>query len=71
MRKKQYFTITRVCREDLAEIFGEKANELSNDEMEWLASKMADDYIEQLYWTQIEILGQYAIDRMEERKGTK
>lgn len=48
------FPITSVSREDVAEVIGEKkAEALSDERMELLARKMADDYIEQLFWDQI------------------
>jgi hypothetical protein len=57
MTDNDFFKITSVHRDDVASILGDKAYTLTDDEMGWLARKMADDYIEQLFWTQIEYLG--------------
>jgi hypothetical protein len=64
-----FFIIARVSREDVASVFAnqgddenvetiveERARNLSSDDMIWLARKMGDDYINQLYWEQIRIL---------------
>jgi len=55
---KDEFPITSVCREDL-EAKGFDVSEVDDDTMERLASKMADDYCEQLFWTSMEIIAEY------------
>lgn len=52
-----YFPITSVCRDDLEEK-GFDTSEVSDETMRRLASKMADDYLEQLYWISLEILAE-------------
>ena len=58
----KYFVITRLHKEDLRGLFkdNEKAlkiiDELGDADMEHLAEKMADDYLEQLYWSSLKTL---------------
>ena len=54
---KDYFVITRVHRDDLDGI-GFDVSEVTDCTMERLASKMANDYLEQLYWIQLPILAE-------------
>ncbi len=56
--KKEFFPITSVSRDDL-EAKGFDASNVDDATMELLASKMADDYLEQLYWISMEILAEY------------
>ena len=49
------FNITSVCREDL-EGLGFNTNRVTDSTMESLASKLANDYCEQLFWSSLEIL---------------
>lgn len=53
--KKDSFPITSVSREDL-EALGYDTENISDDTMESLASKLADDYCEQLFWTSLDII---------------
>lgn len=53
------FPITSVTREDLAQK-GFDTREVSDETMERLASKMADDYIDQLFWISLDILAEDA-----------
>lgn len=39
-----------------------KVMKLTDSQMERLASKLANDYCEQLYWSSLEILGDYIIN---------
>ena len=55
---KESFIITQVSREDLEEI-GYDTSEVSDDTMERLASKLGDDYCEQLFWTSLDIMAEY------------
>jgi len=55
---QESFNITSIHRDDVAAVFGKKAQKLSDDEMEWLARKMADDYCNQLFWHQIKYIGE-------------
>lgn len=52
------FIITAVSREDLEEK-GFDTSEVSDEQMGILASKMADDYLEQLYWISLVITAEY------------
>lgn len=55
---KESFIITQVSREDL-ETIGYDTSEVSDDTMERLASKLGDDYCEQLFWTSLDIMAEY------------
>ena len=65
------FVITSVCRTDVIQAFEEKgktkareiARCLTNDEMEWVARKMADDYCDQLFWQSLRIMVEAIIER--------
>ena len=61
MKNKEFFKITNIHREDLANIIGEKAYKFSDADMELLASKMADDYLNQLYWESMETIAEFLI----------
>lgn len=50
-----YFPITSVHRNDL-ENAGFDINSITDVDMDLLASKMADDYCEQLFWDSMEII---------------
>ena len=55
---KETFIVTQVSREDL-EAIGYDTSEVSDDTMERLASKLGDDYCEQLFWTSLDIMAEY------------
>lgn len=54
---KSDFPITSVSREDLEEK-GFDVSKVDDATMERLASKMADDYCEQMFWTSMEIIAE-------------
>lgn len=54
---KESFVITSVSREDLKAL-GYDTSEVSDEKMEYLAKKMANDYCEQLFWTSLDILAE-------------
>ena len=56
-KKKEFFEITSVSREDL-ESAGFDASNVDDDTMTELAEEMADDYLEQLFWTSLKILAE-------------
>jgi len=56
--RKESFPITSVSREDL-DAKGFDTSEVDDATMERLASKMADDYCEQLFWSSMEIIAEY------------
>lgn len=62
---KEMFPITYICREDIIHAFKEsdmfeqvkkKVKMMDNSDMECLASKLADDYCEQLFWDSLKII---------------
>src|SRR6476660_2968918 len=71
--KNKPFTISTVCREDLLGITNHVTDEhlfkvddvmaLSDGDMERLASKLGDDYCEQLFWGSLAILGEHIIEQ--------
>jgi len=54
---KEYFEISKLHREDL-EGLGFDTSNMSDDIMERLASKLGDDYCEQLFWSSLEIIAE-------------
>ena len=52
------FPISYITRDDL-EYLGYNASKVTDDAMEHIASKMGDDYCEQLYWTALDITAEY------------
>ena len=56
-KRKEFFEITSVSREDL-DAAGFDTTNVDDDTMTELASKMADDYLEQLYWSSLKIIAE-------------
>lgn len=56
-REKEWFQIICVHRDDLIQA-GFDGDAVDDATMERLASKMSNDYVEQLFWLQIEILAE-------------
>ena len=56
-REKEWFQITCVHRDDLIQA-GFDGAAVDDATMERLASKMSDDYVEQLFWIQIGIIAE-------------
>lgn len=56
--KQTFFPITSVSRDDLESIGFDTSN-VSDSTMEYLAKKMANDYLDQLYWFSLEINAEY------------
>ena len=54
---KESFVISEVSREDLEEL-GFDTSEVSDETMERLASKLGDDYCEQLFWNSLDIIAE-------------
>jgi hypothetical protein len=57
MNEEGYFVITRVHRDDL-EAAGFDTSNVTDSQMEYLAKKMADDYLSQLFWSSLEIIAE-------------
>ncbi len=59
---KKPFAVTSVCRDDIIQAFEydpsieETAMLMKDREMEYLASKLADDYCEQLFWESLKTI---------------
>ena len=63
--KKEFFPITSVSKEDIihafqntdiADLVKERVVNMDDGEMNKLASKMADDYCEQMFWNSLRII---------------
>lgn len=63
--ENEFFPITSVCFDDIIFAFDDseqlagvkkRLQELDENDMKYLASKMANDYCEQLYWVSLKIL---------------
>lgn len=64
------YEITSICKEDIRSVFHgccnypekkmkrimKRIDDMTDTEMNYLASKMADDYMNQLYWSSLEII---------------
>ena len=51
------FNITSICRSDL-ECKGFDVEKITDEQMAELAKRMANDYLEQLFWTSMEIIAE-------------
>lgn len=58
MHLKQEFEISSVSRDDL-DYIGFDTSEVSDETMEHLASKLGDDYCDQLFWTSLRIMAEH------------
>lgn len=56
--EKEFFHITSVTRDDL-EVAGFDAKNVDDSTMEYLAKKMADDYVSQLFWMHLPVIAEY------------
>jgi len=66
INKDKFFKITSVHRDDLEQA-GFDVSQVEDSTMEHLASKMADDYCEQLFWIHLPIIAEIlGIPRKEE-----
>ena len=58
--RKNSFSITSICREDIAALGYKGAENIPDSVMEKIAEKMADDYIENSFWTKLDyFVGEY------------
>ena len=58
--RKNSFSITSVCREDIAALGYKGAENIPDSVMEKIAEKMADDYIENSFWIKLDyFVGEY------------
>jgi hypothetical protein len=61
-QNKEFFPITFVCKDDIRHAFGDDAQaqkiiiKMDDGDMETLASKLADDYCDQLYWDSLKVI---------------
>lgn len=61
-QNREFFSITSVCRDDIIHAFENNApakkavKNMDDDDMKHLASKMGDDYCEQLFWDSLRII---------------
>lgn len=57
------FPITSICRTDLKDSFtDEEINKLDDGDMSYLASKMADAYLETSFWVDMRIIAEYILE---------
>ena len=56
-----YFNVTSVSRDDLEHIEFDISN-VSDEDMQKLASKLSNDYCDQLFWTSLAIIAEYCLD---------
>ena len=53
----EFFQVTSISRADL-DALGYNTEDITDKQMERLARKMAEDYLNQLYWTSMDILAE-------------
>lgn len=69
---KEFFPITSICREDIIHAFTDNPDaqkivrNLDDGDMEILASKLADDYCEQLFWDSLKVIFESSFLRQKE-----
>lgn len=51
----EFFQVTSISRADL-DALGYNTEDITDKQMERLARKMAEDYLDQLYWTSMDTL---------------
>jgi len=61
-KRQKFFVITRLSRDDVRHVLHYNAH-LTDQEMERIASKMADDYLDQLYWDSLKIIAETVISQ--------
>jgi len=67
--KYKAFDITSVCKADLEDHFSKEDIDLLDDaHMAKLASKMADDYLEQLFWISLKIIAEDIINQIKKER---
>ena len=57
-RRQEAFVVTTLSRQDL-ESLGFNTKRVSDFKMERLASKLSDDYCEQLFWISLQSIAEY------------
>jgi len=57
-KKLKQFPITSICREDLEEA-GFDASGVDDDTMKQIASKMAEAYLEIIFWIDMPLIAEY------------
>jgi len=62
MGNKEFFTVSQIHRDDLAQVIGLKAYAYTDSDMQLLADKMNDDYLNQLYWESMRIIAEFLIE---------
>ena len=68
--KEKFYKITSTCKEDMREVFKnqpeqlKKIEQLTDAQMEYIAEKMASDYLNQLYWGSLEIITETVLETM-------
>ena len=68
IRLNKEFNITPICRQDIADKFGEKvALSLSDSEMGYIADKMAGAYCDSGFWIDMDIFVQSILDIRKEK----
>lgn len=55
---KESFIIAHVSRADL-EFIGYDTSEVSDEDMKYLAKKLGNDYLDQLFWSSLPIIVDY------------
>lgn len=63
----KFYPITSICKRDLEGHFTEEQiKKISDDDMVWIANKMADMYCDNGFWDDMEYAVQIILDKKEE-----
>lgn len=68
--KKETFNITSLSRDDIATLGYKNAESISDDMMEKIAEKMANSYIENQFWIDLECMVDYYCNLEREKKAS-
>lgn len=66
--KKESFNITSLSRDDIAILGYKNVENISDDMMEKIAEKMANSYIENQFWIDLECMVDYYCNLEREKK---
>lgn len=59
---EKFYVVTSTCKDDMREVLKDKPkmlkliDQLNDDQMKWIARKLEDDYVNQLYWSSLQII---------------
>lgn len=70
VNKKETFNITSLCRNDIAVLGYKNVESISDEIMEKIAEKMANSYVENQFWVDLEYMVEYYCNLEREKKAS-